>query len=82
MMRFYFVTGTFAECIKSCKRDAIKLMITIHNKFSSYRDVATYSGRQSIYIFCQLIRWRICAVSMLYIFLFRKKKNIYICGII
>ncbi|XP_011697113.1 PREDICTED: UPF0553 protein C9orf64 homolog isoform X2 [Wasmannia auropunctata] len=34
--------GTFAECIKSCNRDALMLMITIHNNFGVYRDVVYY----------------------------------------
>ncbi|KYM96476.1 UPF0553 protein C9orf64 [Cyphomyrmex costatus] len=42
--------GTFANCIKSCKHDAIQLMITIHNTFPSYYDMATYDER-SVYLY-------------------------------
>ncbi|XP_018358109.1 PREDICTED: UPF0553 protein C9orf64-like [Trachymyrmex cornetzi] len=37
--------GTFANCIKSCEHDAMKLMVTIHDKFPSYHDVTKYGGR-------------------------------------
>ncbi|KAG5315577.1 QSPP protein, partial [Pseudoatta argentina] len=37
--------GTFANCIKSCEHDAIKLMVTIHDKFPSYDDVVIYHDR-------------------------------------
>ncbi|XP_018047323.1 PREDICTED: UPF0553 protein C9orf64-like [Atta colombica] len=37
--------GTFANCIKSCEHDAIKLMVTIHDKFQSYHDIVKYGGR-------------------------------------
>ncbi|KYQ47924.1 UPF0553 protein C9orf64, partial [Trachymyrmex zeteki] len=37
--------GTFANCIKSCEHDAIKLMVTIHDKFPSYRDITKYGER-------------------------------------
>ena len=60
LIRFRFVIGTFANCIKSCEHDAIKLMVTIHDKFQSYHDVVKYGGRSGIYYW--LIWWRICDI--------------------